>query len=309
MTDMAASFLSINYDGPILENGEMDIADLAPALLAMGKLFEEANRVINGDKSTLSVRVRAGFQKGSFEVELHLLQGWIAYARDILAGSNATALANLCGFLGFSGGGAAIGLFKLLRIAKGRQPSRARILEDGNVELEFPDEAAPIVVPHQTVQLFRDVKVRKAASAAVKPLEREGIESISVRETGKHKDEAKAVVLKKDLLSFRAPDGQDTLIIDSKSVTAFSIINLSFNDDGKWKLSDGQNIVWASIEDDDFVASVDRNEISFTKGDILLCEVVVQQWQTDTGLKTDTKIVKVLEHRHPSSRQIDLPFS
>lgn len=308
---MSATFLSINYDGPVLENGEMDIADLAPALLAMGKLFEEANRVINGEKSQLSVRVRAGFVRGSFEVELHLIQGFVEYARDLLTGQNATALAALCAFLGISGKDVGTGLFNLLRLAKGQQPRRARVLQDGNVELEFPadgDGSLMIVVPQQTVALFRDMKVRKAASAAVKPLEKEGIEAISVRPTGDTKENAQAIVHKIDLLSFKPPENSDSLIISSPSTSAFSIINLSFNEDNKWKLSDGQNIVWASIEDENFIEAVNRNEVSFLKNDILLCDIIVQQWQTETGLKTETRIIKVREHRHPASRQLDMPF-
>ncbi|BBC81254.1 hypothetical protein APO_0646 [Acetobacter orientalis] len=311
MEEMSTKLLSINYDGPALECGEMAVEDLAPALLAMGKLFEEANRVINGEKSNLSVRVRAGFVRGSFEVELHLLQGWVSYAKDLLVGQDATALAALCAFLGISGKDVTIGLFKLLKLARGRQPKRAHILEDGNVELEFPyedGEENKIIAPRQTVALFRDLKVRKAAAAAIKPLEKEGINTISVRQTGEKKEKAEAVVSKADIISFRPPESVDSLIISSPSTVAFSIVNLSFDADHKWKLSDGQNVVWASIEDETFINSVNRNEVSFTKGDILVCDVVVQQWQTDTGLKTETRIIKVKQHRHPSMRQIDLPF-
>lgn len=312
MDEMSTTFLSINYDGPALESGEMAVEDLAPALLAMGKLFDEANRVVNGDRSSLSVRVKAGFVRGSFEVELHLIQGWIGYAKDLLTGQDATALAALCAFLGISGKDIGIGLFKLLKIAKGRQPTRAHIIEDGNVELEFPDDSGEIIkvtAPRQTVDLFRDVKVRRAAAYAFRPLEKEGINVISVRVTGESKESAEAVVGKDDLISFKSPENSDSLIISSPSTSAFSIVNLSFSDDGKWKLSDGQNVVWASIEDEDFINAVNRNEVSFTKGDILLCDVIVQQWQTDAGLKTETRIIKVKQHRHPAARQIDLPFS
>ena len=81
----------------------MDVRDLAPALLSLGKLFEEANRTLYGDKVRLSVKVKAGFKAGSFEIDLNLAQAFLSQMRDMLAGQNATALANLLAVLGFGG--------------------------------------------------------------------------------------------------------------------------------------------------------------------------------------------------------------
>ena len=309
--DMSAKTICINYDGPILKTGEMAVVDLAPALLAFGKLFEEANRVINGEKSHISVSVKA-FNEGSFEVYIHLVQGFFAHARDLLSGNSASALSNLWTFLG---AGTTLGgwsLYTLLKFARGRKVKKAVVLRDGNVSLEFPPdslsmEGDTIVVPVQIAELYRDVRVRKAIAETVKPLGREGITDLSLRPAGTAKDTAPVHVTKLELHAFSAPEGDDYKIIDKESEAAFSIVNLSFSEDGKWKLNDGQNVVWASIEDQEFLEAVDKNEISFAKGDILLCKVLLQQWQTDQGLKSETKILKVLEHRS-AARQISLPF-
>ncbi len=307
---MSGKTICINYDGPALEAGEMAVADLAPALLAFGKLFEEANRVINGEKSQVSVRVKA-FNEGSFEVYLHLVQGFFAHACDLLSGNGASALSNLWTFLGAAGsiGG---GLFGLLQFARGRKVKKAVVLRDGNVSLEFPPdslstEGDTIVVPVQLAELYRDVRVRKAIADTVKPLGRNGITNLSLRPAGTAKDTAPVHIAKPDLPSFSIPETDDNKIIDMESTAAFSIVSLSFNEDGKWKLNDGQNVVWASIEDQEFLDEVDRNEISFAKGDILVCKVLVQQWQTDGGLRSETKILKVMQHRS-AARQINLPF-
>nr|WP_128081227.1 hypothetical protein [Acetobacter persici] len=308
--EMSGKTICINYDGPALEAGEMAVADLAPALLAFGKLFEEANRVINGEKSQVSVRVKA-FNEGSFEVYLHLVQGFFAHACDLLSGNGASALSNLWTFLGAAGsiGG---GLFGLLQFARGRKVKKAVVLRDGNVSLEFPPdslstEGDTIVVPVQLAELYRDVRVRKAIADTVKPLGRNGITNLSLRPAGTAKDTAPVHIAKPDLPSFSIPETDDNKIIDMESTAAFSIVSLSFNEDGKWKLNDGQNVVWASIEDQEFLDEVDRNEISFAKGDILVCKVLVQQWQTDGGLRSETKILKVMQHRS-AARQINLPF-
>lgn len=62
----------------------------------------------------------------------------------------------------------------------------------------------------------------------------------------------------------------------------------------------------AIISDVDFQHKVDRNQINFAKGDILVCDVRVRQWQSAQGAKTDYEVIRVLEH-HTASRQISLP--
>jgi hypothetical protein len=87
---------------------------------------------------------------------------------------------------------------------------------------------------------------------------------------------------------------------------AFSIVSLAFKEDNKWRLSDGAATISATIADADFLKAVDENLESFSKGDVLMCEVLVRQWQTRGGAKTDFEVVKVLEHRR-AARQIALP--
>ena len=100
----------------------------------------------------------------------------------------------------------------------------------------------------------------------------------------------------------------DVTLIDDTRRSAFSIISLAFKEDNKWRLNDGTNAISAGIEDEDFLARVDANMVSFSKGDILVCDVRVVQKQTDAGLKTEYTVVKVIEHR-ASARQLPLPLA
>ena len=57
------------FDGPALADGSMNVRDLAPAMMAVGSFFEAANRITNGERTSVSVNVRAT-SAGSFQVFL-----------------------------------------------------------------------------------------------------------------------------------------------------------------------------------------------------------------------------------------------
>lgn len=66
----------IVYDGPALETHEMNVRDLAPALLSLSDALEEAGKTLYGNKTVVSVKVNASFKAGSFGIDrlphLHL---------------------------------------------------------------------------------------------------------------------------------------------------------------------------------------------------------------------------------------------
>ena len=90
--DVSQAQFTIAYDGPALRDGVMDVRDLAPALLAVGKLFDAANLTINGNAATVSVRVRATVP-GSFEILIDLAQTITQHLTDLFVGDRATGVA------------------------------------------------------------------------------------------------------------------------------------------------------------------------------------------------------------------------
>lgn len=85
---------SIIYDGEGLAEGSIDVKDLAPALLALAEVVDEAQPLVPELDARLSLRVRSNFEHGSFEVHLELAKLYQQIV-GLFSGQDATAFANL----------------------------------------------------------------------------------------------------------------------------------------------------------------------------------------------------------------------
>lgn len=300
---MDMSTFRITYDGPALETSEMDVRELAPALLAIGDLLDAATTALYGDQIKPQVNVKGSFKTGSFGIDFNLATSLLSRVRDIFAGDNATAIANslaILGALGFLGKVTLKpGLFAVLKWIKGRKIDRVETTEDSAIIFVEGDQ---LTIELSVLVLLRDVSVRNATSKVLEPLSRDGIDTFAAGTDS----EIVETVTASEISWFNAPVPVDELLLDDVRKMAFSIVSLAFKEDNKWRLYDGAATIHATITDVEFLSKVDRNQIAFAKGDVLVCDVRVMQWQTTSGAKTEYEVVKVVEHR-ASARQIPLP--
>ena len=276
----------------------MEVRELAPALLALGEIFQEVNVLANPDGPPVSLDVRAT-DGGSFEIHLLLAQadGWIKQVVGLFSSDDATALANVIAYVT-----GAAGLFALIRSLHRRRVIRQERPEPGIVRLVF-DDGTTLDVPSVVLDLYQSSRLREHARDIVKPLSQEGVDRVEIAVDN---DPERVVVLKDQVTAFDVPEAPDLAIGDRETDMALTIASIAFNEGNKWRLSDGDRTFWAAVEDTDFLDRVEAGE-PFRKGDILRCQLRVQQWQTEDGLKTDYSVIRVVEHL-PAVRPLPLPL-
>jgi len=301
MRDTEASFRVI-FSGPATAGGQIDVRDLAPALLALGEIFTAANEELNGDKAKSAVKMRAT-SAGSFDVLLNVwvelsdaLKSLLDFAKsehDAIIAAN-----DLVNFIGKVGGG----LLALLLFLRGRKPDKVEKKENGSVVIIIGD--ARFETNEKVLKLAESLPVREGVEKFSEALEREGLEEVSIAQPEEESPPLK--LTKNDIPALKLPDQEEEIIIKDIQGMVLQIVSLSFKPDNKWRFSDGENTFTATIEDEEFLKEVANNERAFAKGDTLICDVRIRQYKTPSGiLKAERSIIKVAEHIQ-AARQLRL---
>jgi hypothetical protein len=299
---MSTAHTRITYDGAALESSTMDVRTLAPALLAFGDLCEEVGHALYGPQVNTRVEVRASFRTGSFGIDLSVAPELLQQLIGLMSGNASTAAANGLAILAAIGA-TGRGLIGALRWLRNRRITRVEVVPGGRrIVTEDGDR---LEVEEETIVLLRSRSVRTHLAAVVEPLNREGIETLAI---GADAAPPGVVIERAETPYFAVPPPEDVPLGDQVRPMSFSIVGLSFKEDNKWRLSDGQNTLYVAIADRKFMDEVDRNLVRFAKGDIIVADTRIAQWQGAEGLRTEYTILRVIEHKQGQA-QISLPIA
>ena len=279
------------YHGPDVDTGSMEVRDLAPAMLALASLFEAASTEMNGDRAQVKINLKST-STNSFHLGLEILSSIGSQGVMDILHTAAELKEVLFGGAALSGGGG--GVWWLIHWLKGRKPETVERREDG-VHITVNGDNNTIITSPTAYNLYEQPKVRKATEDIAHIVKSEGIDAVEMQENGRVIQR-----IDKDNVEDFDYDGPSEVLTDDVVRKVFTIVNLAFKENNKWRVSDGSTTYMVLIEDEEFLAKVNRNEIAFAKSGQLRCHFRTIQRQTVSGIKSEYRITLVDEYIPPN---------
>ncbi len=279
----------IRYNGEALADHSIEINDLAPALIAVSDLIQEANSMANKGGATISVKVKAT-ETGCFQIWIQTAQMTAHDVRELLDGPNVTALVALLVILGFLEGPENItGLITLIKRMCGKAPKK--ITPRGNSELEIETESGTVTISKLEWEMYKNPKIRLAAYNIIKPIEKSGVETVEFIDGDKTPSKAN----KSDAKYFVPPTEMEEPLQESIREVFVNVVQMWFKDGYKWKFSEGESEWNAEIKDQKFIEKLLKDEISIHARDFLKVRVKQTQYTLGSTVKSDYEIIEVME--------------
>jgi hypothetical protein len=175
---------TIRYDGPVLSGHEMDVQDLAPALLALADIVQIANRRFNGSNADIRVLVNADVEQRCFQIDLSLIQSVLEKAKHLLADDHVKTALEIAKDIGLISG-SSLSLFKLLQWLSKRPKNEGTKIEaktEGGVTTLIAGDGNTVSVNQQVYLLATDPAVIERYKKVVEPLQRPGYDSLEFKQ-------------------------------------------------------------------------------------------------------------------------------
>jgi hypothetical protein len=288
------SRFTVAFEGEPLQQGTMDVQDLAPALLGLADVIDEINTIATHGEATVTLRVRADVRRGSFHINLEIVQA--AYDRfiDLFNSREVTAWAAFFSLLGLSG----LGLIPLVKRSKGQKPrSVVEIEHTTRMRVVFEDKE-PIEVERSVWRLFNSAKARAGLARLTRPLRRSGMTEVELAQ-----GDTNRIAITRDEAPYFGPLSEHEGELVTESERVLRIVGMSFKEGNKWRVTEGASTFYVSLADENFADRIQRGIEKFGANDTLRVILRTRQWYEGTELKASHEIVQILQHVEGSPPQ------
>lgn len=304
------------YAGPAVDSGVIDTEDLASALMGFTELAKEAYRIAGG-KENLRVFVDTeSLQDGSIEI-LPLMQIVLEGVKDAVEYSNQAGIGDIMQLLSWAVTGVeavelgikgykaakpyAGNIFTFIKMLHGKFFRSKEEDVDGHklILIELSD-GKKIHASPEVLEIYKDLKCRKAIRKILKPLRKKGINHFIVRNPDAPDDKTPLILLDKEdaelfEAGLKAERNADRHIHYGYQEMLLTIISLSFDPTASWKFEYEDMRINAKIRDPGFWMRLNNPEerLSFRPGDQL--KVLMAVYPSKNGHNFSFSVEKVLE--------------
>jgi hypothetical protein len=286
------------------ENG-IDVFELSPVLLSVGKLIAESYHTLNPQEPQLAINVRP-FQAGSFDIQLILHPTLcIQEALHFIRSQQGQDIRTLLEYIGLIGGSITGGTYSLIKLIKWLNGKAKRVAKTQSGDIQYFSETdQSIVVPVKVHALFQNVNIQQIIYNGIgRPFENKEVLNIECQI--KDKPDSK-LIIEKDIVgacknysisevpSVDAPIENETTI----SMWIHPHRGSYEGESNSWSfriVGSNENIKIDNIDDVGFLDKIKNDTYKPSHNDRLHVEIL--QKQKIQGMKETftRKIVKVIE--------------
>ncbi|TMO44718.1 MULTISPECIES: hypothetical protein [unclassified Pseudoalteromonas] len=282
MNDKIKQVFKISYDTSETKDHTIDAELLGNAIVNTASVLKHADKVINGDDSSIDLDVRANNQ-GSFVIEFVT---WL----------NSTGI-NPLSLLGFSA--APLGVKTLLEVLGEIQsrPVASRIdLGNGTSKIILKD-GSEVEADSNVARLIVDRTFRKDLEKVIKaPLDGASNAKLVIRD---EKDDEVSLYEEEQVKDFKTPSRE--IIEEIKEETESKevrFVKVNFSGSTGWtaELTSGE-VISVKMKDESFLSLIEENK-RVSKGDLFVVKLkTTTKFKTGTSPSITREVIKVERHR------------
>jgi hypothetical protein len=297
----AVAEMSLQYEGPAVDAGAMDVRSLAPALIGAADALRDAHTLLALPGSPPKVEIRAA-RPGSFVVDLAIAELVYHDAVTLLDSPEGSAAGVLSGLVGL-----VIASVPVIRKIRNRKIATETPAPDKSGDIVIALEDGDILtITSSSLTLASNPAYRSAVHRMVQPLAADdGITRLTLAGASERESITTA-----DLGAFEVPPTRVEDRIESSSEAVLRLERVEFAEDKPWRFSDGSTSFFASVEAPDFLLAVGQGLVRFGNNDLLRVTLRITQTRDAAGkLRTERVITKVHQHISvpaPAGVQLDL---